>query len=524
MSVRLLSRWVSSFRQRFIKPLDTPQKTKEIALLFSTFLIAISGLVYELLEGTVSSYFLGDSIFHFSLVIGLFMSSMGIGSWVSRFFDKGLIRVFIILQLCIAVIGGYSAVILFYAFAVIDNYEPFLYLSTVMIGSMLGIEIPLIIRILKDFFSLKSNVSNVFTMDYIGALIASLLFPMLFLPQLGLLQTGLFFGSLNALVALMSWYLFRSELSRGLLVSILGVIVLLAAGFYNISSYASFIENRLYQDEVIYSETTPYQNMVITRNGERFRMYINGALQFDSLDEYRYHETLVHPAMIATSHHENVLIIGGGDGLALREVLKYPEVKSATLVDLDAKITELFRNNSLLKKLNAASFSDPRVSVVNQDAWKFLESSQTLYDVIIVDLPDPNNVSLSRLYSKRFYTLVEDHLAYSGAMVAQSTSPMYARKAFYCIVDTIKSTGMKTLPYHVYVPSFGEWGFTLAMHHNIHLNADKLLKGLRYLDATQLEAMQVFPPDMGHVDGGINTLEYHPLMHYYNEGWSYWYE
>jgi spermidine synthase len=504
--------------------LKTSQKAKEIALLFSTFLIAISGLVYELLEGTVSSYFLGDSIFHFSLVIGLFMSSMGIGSWVSRFFDKALIRVFIILQLGIALIGGYSAVLLFYAFAVIDNYEPFLYLSTILIGAMLGVEIPLIIRILKDFFSLKSNVSNVFTMDYIGALIAALLFPMLFLPQLGLLQTGLFFGSLNALVALMSWYLFRSELSKGLLIFILGVIALLAAGFYNISSYAAFIEHRLYQDEIIHSQTTPYQNMVITRNGERFRMYINGALQFDSLDEYRYHEALVHPAMIAALRHDKVLIIGGGDGMALREVLKYPDVRSATLVDLDGKITQLFGENALLKKLNANAYSDPRVNVVNHDAWKFLEASKTLYDVIIIDLPDPNNVSLSRLYSKRFYTLVKDHLAFSGAMVAQSTSPMYARKAFYCIADTIKSTGMTTRAYHVYVPSFGEWGFTLAMHHKIHLDPEKLSKELRYLDATQLQAMQVFAPDMRPVDVKINTLQYHPLMHYYNEGWAYWYE
>jgi len=501
-----------------------PHKTKEIALLFSTFLIAISGLIYELLEGTVSSYFLGDSIFHFSLVIGLFMSAMGIGSWLSRFVEKELIKVFIYLQLSIAIIGGYSTVMLFYAFAVIDNYEPFLYLSTISIGAMLGVEIPLIIRILKDYFSLKTNVSNVFTMDYIGALIASLLFPMVFLPQLGLLQTGLFFGTLNAFIALMSWYLFRSELPRRTLFYIVGVLLILGAGFYKIGAYSAFIEHRLYKDDIIYSETTPYQSMVVTRNGERFRLYINGALQFDTLDEYRYHEALVHPAMIATVKHEKILIIGGGDGMALREVLKYSDVQAVTLVDLDSKITELFKKSPLLKRLNNNSFSDPRAQVINQDAWKFLESSQTLYDVIVIDLPDPNNISLSRLYSKKFYTIVHQHLSFGGAMVAQSTSPMYARKAFYSIVKTIQSTAKNTLAYHVYVPSFGEWGFTLAMNHAIHFQTDKLAKDLRYLTPIQLQVMQVFPPDMSAIDVQINTLLYHPLMQYYNDGWDYWYE
>jgi spermidine synthase len=504
--------------------LKVAQKAKERALLLSTFLIAISGLIYELLAGTVSSYFLGDSIFQFSLVIGLFMSSMGVGSWLSRFIEHELPAVFIKLQLLIALVGGFSAITLFYAFGVIENYTSFLYLITTLIGAMLGVEIPLIIRILKDFFSLKTNVSNVFTMDYIGALIASLLFPMVFLPKLGILQTGLFFGVLNAFVALMTWYLFRSELKKRLLLYIVAVMGLLAVGFFNLGSYSAFIEHRLYQDEVLYSETTPYQNLVITRNGERYRLYINGALQFDSLDEYRYHEALVHPAMITTGVKENILIIGGGDGMALREVLKYKNVKRVTLVDLDPRITELFKQNRALQQLNHRSFHDKRVTVVNDDAWKFLEYSKVLYDVIIIDLPDPNNVSLSRLYSKSFYTLVHNHLAFSGTMVVQSTSPMYARQAFYSIVNTIDSTGMEVMPYHAYVPSFGEWGFSLAMNHRIIMDDSKLPKNLHYLDASQLEALSFFPKDMQAVDADVNTLMYHPLMHYYNQGWSYWYE
>ncbi len=504
--------------------MDKQQKVKEIALLFSTFLIAISGLIYELLAGTVSSYFLGDSIFHFSLVIGLFMSSMGIGSWLSRFIEKDLLKVFIELQLFIAIIGGFSAVVLFFAFAVIDNYSWFLYLSTILIGSMLGVEIPLIIRILKDYFNLKTNVSNVFTMDYIGALFAALLFPMVFLPQLGLLQTGLFFGTLNAFVALMTWYIFRDELTKKLLLYIIGTLFALGAGFYNLGSYSAFIEHRLYQDDIIHSETTPYQSMVVTKNRDRYRMYINGALQFDSLDEYRYHEALVHPAMISTPNHEKVLIIGGGDGMALREVFKYDEVKEVTLVDLDEKITQLFTSNPQLSNLNNQAFKDKRVEVLNLDAWKFLENSQDIYDVIIIDLPDPNNISLSRLYTKSFYTLIKNHLSFGGAMVCQSTSPLYARKAYYSIVSTVESIFLHVEPYHLYVPSFGEWGFTLAMNHSIKMDEKKLPKKLLYLDATSLRAMSIFPPDMSEVDTEINTIMHHKLMHYYNDGWAYWYE
>ncbi len=452
------------------------------------------------------------------------MSSMGVGSYLSRFVEKELVKVFIYLQLSIAVIGGYSSVILFYAFGVIENYSAFLYLSTILVGTLLGVEIPLIIRILKDYFSLKTNVSNVFTMDYIGALIASLLFPMVLLPKLGLLQTSLFFGMLNAFVAFMTWYIFRKELAKRDFLYIVSVVLFLGAGLYNIGSFSAFIEHRLYQDEIIYSKTTSYQNIVLTRNKERYRLYISGALQFDSLDEYRYHEALVHPAMAAAEVHKNVLIIGGGDGLALREVLKYPDVQRATLVDLDPAMTTLFKNNPMLQRLNNSSFNDKRVQIINIDAWKFLEHSKEIYDVIIIDLPDPNNISLGRLYSRSFYTLVKNHLSFSGAMVTQSTSPMYAKKAFYCIVKTVKSTHLHVKPYHVYVPSFGEWGFTLAMRHKIDIRADKMAKNLKFLDNTQLKAMSIFPADMQSVDVQINTLMKHPLIRYYSDGWDYWYE
>jgi len=499
-------------------------KTKEIALLFGTFLIAICGLVYELLEGTLSSYLLGDSIYHFSLVIGLFMSSMGIGAWLSRFIENNLERAFVQLQLTIALVGGFSAFILFFVFAYIDNYDAFLYLITIALGAMLGVEIPLIIRILQESFSLKTNISNVFTVDYIGALFASLLFPLVLVPQLGLMQTSFLFGLLNLFVGSMAWFIFRDILGKKYILYLLTVCVILVSGFWQSSKLTSMIENKLYRNNIIYTTQTPYQKIVITANKGRVQCYINGAIQFDSIDEHRYHESLIHPIMMATPKHENILVIGGGDGMALRELLKYEDIGHITLVDLDPAMTTLFKENKTLSQLNHHAYDNPLVTVVNQDAWKFIENSDTLYDVIVIDLPDPNNISLSRLYSQTFYKILSSHLSRLGAMVTQSASPLFTQKAFWCVYETMKSTKLHTKAYHTYVPSFGEWGFVMASKLPIHFENFKPKKELKYLDKEVLKRMEIFPKDIAKIKVEPNKLSTHKLIEYYDAGWVLWYE
>lgn len=498
---------------------------KEAALLLSTFVIAVCGLVYELLESTLSSYLLGDSVYYFSLVIGLFMSSMGIGAWLSRFIHTQLLRRFILLQLLIALLGGFSATILYFAFAVIENYAPFLYLVTLLLGTMLGIEIPLIIRILQDRFTLKVNVSNVFTLDYIGALAAALLFPLLFLPKLGLLQTAFFFGLMNAAVALLAWFTFRDALPfrDRTLAQIVIVTLLLVLGMAKSPWLVGQFETRLFADRIIFSQTTPYQKLTVTRRNDRVRLYINGALQFDSMDEYRYHEALIHPPMSALPHRERILVIGGGDGLAVRELLRYDAVTHIDLVDLDPQMTQLFRTNALMLTLNKNALNDLRVTVTNADAWKHLESRDTLYNLIVIDLPDPNTPSLSRLYSTSFYRLAASRLAKGGALVTQATSALFSRDAFWCIDATVGER-LTTLPYHAYVPSFGEWGFVMGSQMHLAFDPDRLPPGLRFVDAQTLQRMQHFAPDIGPVDVQANRLDTHALLHYYHDGWKKWYE
>jgi spermidine synthase len=509
---------------------------QQLALLFSAFIIAICGLIYELLAGTLSSYLLGDSVYQFSLVIGLFMSSMGVGAWYSRFIDQQLPLQFIRLQLLIGLAGGLSAPILFFAFAILDNYSPLLFVLVFIQGALLGIEIPLIIRILTEHFSLKINVSNVFTADYIGALLAALLFPLVLVPQLGLLQTGFFTGLLNIGIASLAIYVFRAELLhlKPLILIALVLSFVLSLGLIGSDKFTSHMENKLYQDEIIYSQDTPFQQrLIITRRNERIRFYINGALQFDSFDEYRYHESLIHPVMGLVHNPQTILILGGGDGLAARELLRYPSVQQINLIDLDPAVTNLFSHNALLTPLNQNSLTNPKVKVINHDAWKYLENDQHLYDAIFIDLPDPNNTSLSKLYSSAFYSLVKQHLAQDGVLVTQATSPLYSRQAFWCIDKTLQlpageqvaSEIWSTLPYHVHVPSFGEWGFVMAARKPLKPTAIQLA-ALKYqfLTPTMLPQLFDFPADMSQLPVETNHLINHPLLEYYEKGWKDWYQ
>lgn len=508
----------------------TTAQRQQTALLAATFVIAVCGLIYELLAGTLSSYLMGNSVYQFSLVIGLFMSAMGLGAWASRFIDKELPHNFVRLQLLVGLLGGLISPILFFAFAVIDNYTPLLVFLTLLLGAMLGIEIPLIIRILKDHFSLKTNLSNVFTADYIGALIAALLFPLVLIPQLGILQTGFIFGLMNIAVGMLALYVLRENIPKkkglwGLATIISGTLIM---GLVFSTPFTNRMEKRLYQDQIIFSTDTPYQRLVLTKRHERIRFYINGALQFDSFDEYRYHESLVHPVLSALPQTENVLVLGGGDGLAVKQLLKYPSLKSITLVDLDPAVTTLFKNNQQLVALNNGSLDNDKVTIHNTDAWKFLEHDQHLYDVIIIDLPDPSSPSLSRLYTASFYKLVKQHLSQQGVIVTQATSPFYTQDAFWSIESTLRfsddGSDWYTLPYHTYIPSFGEWGFVMAARHRIKPSQLLLSVNNDYLDEETLEKSFIFPKDMQATDVEINQLSSHQLLQYYEQGWKYWYQ
>jgi spermidine synthase len=376
-------------------------------LLFSVLVVATCGLVYELINATMASYLLGDSVTQFSLVIGVYLSAMGLGSWLSRFVVRRLANRFITIQLIIALVGGFSAPALFLGFAVLDGIRPLLFAILIVVGTMVGLEIPLLMRLMPGKRELKDLVAQVLAFDYIGALLASIAFPLLLLPWLGLVRTSLLFGTFNAAVALWSARAFRAELVRPHWVTAQALIVLLLTGGSLLAGarIESFGERQLYDSPVIFSQKTRYQRLTITRWSDDVRLYIDGNLQFSSADEHRYHESLIHPAFaareqLAKTPARRVLVLGGGDGLAVRELLRYPAVTSIDLVDLDPEMTRLFRELPALAELNAGSLADPRVTVHNADAMRWLEQRRTgnqpgdalePWDIIVVDLPVPRS-------------------------------------------------------------------------------------------------------------------------------------
>ncbi len=489
-------------------------------LFLSVFLIAACGLVYELIAGTLASYLLGDSVFQFSTVIGSYLFAMGVGSWLSRFVGRALVARFVAIELMVGLVGGFSSAILFLAFAYTQGFRLVLYAIVVVVGILVGLEIPLLMRILKERFEFRDLVAHVLTFDYLGALGASLLFPILLVPKLGLVRSAILFGLVNAGVALWSTYLFRDRIgSPGpLRVMSIAVVAVLGVGMFGAEQITRAADDNLYADEVILSRTTRYQRIVLTRWKDDVRLFLSSHLQFSSRDEYRYHEALVHPGLAAVAAPRRVLVLGGGDGLAVREILKYPVLESITLVDLDPEMTRLFATHPMLTRLNGGAFSNPKVHVINQDAFPWLESSTGSYDFVVVDFPDPTNFSLGKLYTTAFYRLLAKHLSQQGLVAVQSTSPLFARQSYWCIVETIRQAGLRTYPYHVYVPSFGEWGFVLAGRGE-YTPPTQLPGGLRFLSPENLAQMFVFPVDMRAVEAGVNRLNDQVLVRYYEREW-----
>ena len=508
----------------------TAARPAEVALLVSVFIVAACGLVYELAAGTLASYLLGDSILQFSTVIGTYLFAMGVGSYLSRFFERQLIAHFLRIELLVGLVGGLMPAALFALQSLAaPSFRFALYAMVLLVGILVGLEIPLVMRILKQQLrgsgterqGLKNLVSQVLTFDYLGALAVSIAFPLLLVPQLGLIRTGVFFGLLNAAVAVWALWLFRGQLRRvsaHVLSCVLVVAALLAAlaGAERITTWA---EDRFYADSVLYSETSAYQRVVVTSSKQGVRLFLNGNLQFHSRDEYRYHEALVHPAMAAHGAPRQVLVLGGGDGMAVREVLKYPSVEQVTLVELDPHMTQLFSTQPLLRQLNADALLSHKLRIVNADAFAWLEQYADSFDVIVVDFPDPTNFSIGKLYTSSFYRLIDQHLNASGYAVVQTTSPLIARKSFWTVATTIEAAGLTTTPYHAHVPSFGEWGFMLASRRPYKLPGG-LPNGLRFLSVADLPTLFNFPLDMARVPTEVNRLSNQVLVQTFEEEWG----
>lgn len=494
-----------------------------ILILFTIFLVSTCGLIYELVAGTLASYLLGDSITQFSTIIGTYLFAMGVGSYLSKFINNRVLETFIRIEILTGLIGGLSSAALFLCFGHGAYFRPALYAIVFLTGVCVGLEIPLIMRVLKGKLAFKDLVSQVFTFDYIGALLASLAFPIILVPYLNLIRTAVLFGLFNVGLALYLTYYFKKEIRNSKLLYTQGglVAILLVMTFVFSDELTRMSEEEVYQESILFAKNSKYQRIVITRHRNAYSMYLNNHLQFNTSDEYRYHEALIHPTMSKAPSIKRVLILGGGDGMAAREVLKYKGVESITLVDLDIELTQLFTENAFFSKLNKHSFKDPKMHRIQGDAFTWLRNySGEKFDVVIVDFPDPSNYSVGKLYTFSFYEYLQKCLKPTTVGVVQSTSPMYAKRSFWCIRSTIAATHLSTIPYHTYVPSFGEWGYILFGYDLRELKTKRALPETRYYTDSHFSGMRQFPKDMQDTTRAVNRLSDQLLIPIFESEWS----
>lgn len=532
------------------------------------------GIILEYIQASLASMILGNSFEQWAMVIGLMLFWMGFGSLIqAQIPKKFLIYAFIGVEIGLALAGGFSPTLTYIAYGYTAHYVLVLYFFVSFIGIMIGLEIPVIIRINNDFSKeLSTNLGNILSADYLGSLIGSLIYVFILLRFIPITEAAFLTAGVNFFLAFITFIYFSKKrlIKAGLVIPILMILTSSAVsyGYLNNREWNAKIEQPLYDDPIVLSKTTPYQHIAITHYKplDEVRLFLNGNLQFASTDEVRYHEPMVHPIMNLAPVISKILILGGGDGCVLREVLKYDAVKEVLLVDLDPEMTELAKTHPILTKINNHSFKDSRltisvgqgvtsgidkriymdvkkknrvskmdetkkiadVKVMNIDADKFLGQIPGYWNVIIIDMPDPSTPELTKLYAKEFYKKVKQHLSQSGMIVVQATSPYLAKESFLCIGRTIQSAGFTILPFHENVPSFGDWGWYLAWHPQLDKN--KITEKIKHLQIdvpTKYITPQVFRRELIFGKNElvtsnqlINTILHPNLLSIYNhESW-----
>lgn len=503
------------------------------AIYWASGIVSVCGIIFEVLFGAAGSYLLGDGVKQYTLTISLFLTGMGIGASISEKVTKNLLLSFVWIEYLIGIIAGFSTFVLFGVSAFLsegmDSF--FLYFITLLVGALTGVELPILIRKANEIgVTVKKSTARVLFSDYAGGLIGGLLFVYIFRPEFGLVKTAFLVAIINVVVALWILLYFKKEIKtfRRHFTAGIAIFLLLVGGLFIGEETAFSFEQKLYRDPIIHTEQTEYQQIILTKEQGDLRLFLDGQLQFSSSDEYRYHETLVHPAMATAQSREHILILGGGDGLALRELQKYDEVKSMTLVDLDPKVVELGKTHRDIVNLNEHSYEDERVHVENEDAFQYLKNKQAFYDVILVDLPDPNNESLNKLYTMEFYQLLRNHLTPGGSIMIQATSPTFATDVYWSINQTVQAADLHTANLHVDVPSFGDWGFVLAKREAFTLKETEINVKTKFLTNDVLDGLTSFGKDIDQeitdekgnkVPLETNTLTRPTIIEKYEKAW-----
>jgi len=466
------------------------------------------------------------------MIVSIMLFSMGLGARFTKMMDGNLLEKFIWIEIVLSILASFVSLIT-YTIATYTLYTGFaIYSLSIIIGLLIGMEIPLVIRINDQFETLKINVSSMMENDYYGSLLGGMFFAFVGLPFLGLTYTPFVLGFVNYSVAIVLlivlWKDLDKQVKSRLSLANIFVLILLFSGMLNADNVIAHGEEMRYKDRVIYSKQTKYQKLVITQSNEDYWLFINGNQQLSTVDEIMYHEPLVHPLLQLYPNPRDILILGGGDGCAAREILKYDAVQHITLVDLDPEMTRIALEHPVLSEINQHAMEHEKVSIINQDGYTFLENGDSYYDIIIIDLPDPKSIELGRLYSYEFYILCHRALKPNGLIVTQAGSPYFAARAYKCIDKSMSEAGFSTVPIHNQVITLGEWGWILgAKSLSKEQFKDALVKldfdGIqtKWINTEAMTLMTSFGKDFT-IDPSdsieINTIHNPVLFNYYMKG------
>ncbi|TXS50217.1 polyamine aminopropyltransferase [Streptomyces sp. uw30] len=468
--------------------------TGRFLVLAGVFVCAACGLVYELELVALASYLIGDSVTQASVVLSVMVFAMGIGSLAAKRLRPHAAAGFGAIEAVLALVGGSSALGLYAVFAWTGDWggmwangpRALLVAFSLTIGLLIGAEVPLLMELIQRIRRQDAGgaVADLFAADYVGALVGGLAFPFLLLPLLGQLTAALITGAVNAVVGgALVLGLFRRDLSRRarwlLVIANVTVLGVLASAAVLVDDFERAARHAVYGRDVRVAVQTDIQEVVITggTQGRPLDLFLDGRLRVSGRDARRYHEALVHPAM--SGEHTRVLILGGGDGLAAREVLRHPGVHRVDVVELDAGVVRLAREDPPLSRLNGHVYDDPRVHAMTDDAFRWLRAAPpSTYDVVISDLPDPGITASTKLYSQEFYALARRALTPHGRLAVHAGPVSIRPRVFWTVDTTLHTAGLRTAPYRVRGRDSGftagpdrstgparaphDWGFILA--------------------------------------------------------------
>lgn len=516
--------------------------SKSNTLKLSLFATGLSGIVAEYILSTLATYFLGNSTLQWTMILSFMLFTMGLGSRISKFLNKNLLEKFILIEFLLSILVSFCAILTYSMasymstndFALLDHVDHtgiLIYFLAMLVGLLIGMEIPLVIRLNESYEDLRLNISGALENDYYGSLLGGAFFAFVGLPYLGLVYTPFVLGAINFLVAVFLYLRLRNLVVRRMRVPIqlalFFVFLLVSGGALLAERIIAYGEQKRYKDRIVYQKQSKHQKIVLTKWKNHHWLYLNGNQQLSTFDEWLYHEPLVIPAMSLSANPAEVLILGGGDGCAAREVLKFEAVKKIQLVDLDPAITDLGKTHPVFKSMNNNALNHPKVSVLNTDAYTFMANTDTFWDVMIVDFPDPRNIEIGRLFSFEFFKMCHRHLRPGGLIVVQAGSPYYATKAFYCIEKTLAAAGFNVLPLHNQVLTMGEWGWVLGsknisgaqMKAQLQKHSPKV--PTKWLNQDAMRLITLFGAPLIDLDSGkieVNSVHNPVLPTYYRNG------